>query len=378
MFGRIIQFLDYIYPKDSRIILFGSNSGRVMTGSTKELFRSIKEHYPKYRPFFHVRKPTKPNEINVLTLRGLIIYLKAKSLVSSHGCYDFQFLRNSRRKIHVTTWHGLPLKAIGLAIQGLTRNQLKGILEYSSLVDYYICGSNYEMRVLSALLGFDISSAWSIGIPRNDYLTQVTSSTKRILPQIIPGMSTDSKVLLYAPTYRAPTDSNKDARVRLFPFDDMNLANLSEFLDANDAYILIRMHINDKATRALLDNPRILEFGFNVLSDVNPILPEVDIVITDYSSIMYDFLLLDRPVIFIPYDLDEYMKNPGLIVDDFDYWTPGIKVSHLKELISYSDDMFKGKPDPFSFHRERIRKIIHSHQTPNTTSRFVANLEQLL
>ncbi|MHA1863239.1 MAG: CDP-glycerol glycerophosphotransferase family protein, partial [Candidatus Thorarchaeota archaeon] len=374
---QIIRFLDYFYPKDSRIILFGSNSGLVMSGSPKALFLSLTESYPKYKSYFNVRKPTQSNQINVLTLRGFILYLKAKFLVSSHGSNDFKFLRNSRKKVHVTTWHGLPLKAIGLGIKSLTKKQLKGIIEYSSLVDYYICNSKYEMRVLSALFNFDIESAWLIGTPRNDCLTQVPSSIKKILRNMIPEMSHDSKVLLYAPTFRPITETNKDGSVRLFPFDDINKTNLADFLERNDAYLLIRMHINDKATRTLLDNPRVIELGFDVLPDVNPILPEVDIVITDYSSIAYDFLLLDRPIIYIPYDLEEYMKNPGLIVNDFDFWTPGIKISSLAEFISYSNDMFNGKPDSFSNHRDKLRKIIHNHQTPDTVSRFIKLLEQV-
>jgi CDP-glycerol glycerophosphotransferase len=98
------------------------------------------------------------------------------------------------------------------------------------------------------------------------------------------------------------------------------------------------------------------------VSDVYPILPLVNILVTDYSSIYFDFLLLDKPIIFFPYDIEKYLKQDREFYFNYDEVTPGVKVRSIEELVRcieatlHNDDHYaeirKKLADRFFTHRD--------------------------
>ncbi len=91
--------------------------------------------------------------------------------------------------------------------------------------------------------------------------------------------------------------------------------------------------------------------------DLYEILPDVDVLITDYSSIYFDFLLLDRPIVFINNDIKEYINARGLLLNPYDFWTPGFKVDtqrDLEEKLMLSIN----HPDYYKKERETVKSIM--------------------
>ena len=99
----------------------------------------------------------------------------------------------------------------------------------------------------------------------------------------------------------------------IFPFPDLELERIYQFLEINNAYLLLKGHVNEGMIAALPEkyNNRIISANQDKFEDVMELLKYVDVLITDCSSIYIDFLLLDRPVIFLPYDIDEYQQYRG-------------------------------------------------------------------
>jgi CDP-glycerol glycerophosphotransferase len=197
-----------------------------------------------------------------------------------------------------------------------------------------------------------------LGHPKNDILCKNSGTTKKSLRTIIRNIPEYEKTILYCPTYR------RDAPTLFFPFDDFDPTNLAHFLEKNKLIILVRTHIYSKQSSMNFFSNRVIPFGFNVCADVNSILPETDILITDYSSIYIDYLLLNRPCIFIPYDLESYKNKRGFLLD-YDSWTPGHKVLTYKEFICAVEDVLSGK-DTYKNKRAALRKKFHQYQTENS------------
>ena len=374
--GSLVRFLDYIYPKNAHTIVFGSNNAKVMSGSPKALFESIQSRFPEFNVYYLLRNPSNHRQISPLSLNGLCTFLQAKYLVSSHGLNDFFFYRASRRKKHVSTWHGLPMKNIGLLQKGLSKQQVDAIHEYADSISAFMVASEYDAELLSRALGFDLRKKILTGHPRNDSLVDAGVQTKKKLKSILANVPNGAKVILYAPTYRVPKSDNKERRAQLFPLDDFDKESLFRFLERDNLLLLVRAHINDPISDQIPEHDRIVQFGFQIHENINTVLPEIDFLVTDYSSISYDFLLVDRPIIYIPYDLDEYSKNPGFMVDDYSSWTPGAKISLMSQFFSHIDLCLQGE-DPYQEKRHELRKIIHQRQSKDSISRFVQMLGHL-
>jgi CDP-glycerol glycerophosphotransferase (TagB/SpsB family) len=101
--------------------------------------------------------------------------------------------------------------------------------------------------------------------------------------------------------------------------------------------------------------------------DVNEILPAVDLLISDYSSLAVDFLLCNKPIIYIPYDLGKYHRG---IILDFYRWTPGVKVLKFKEFINVAQK-YLDKPEKDSAERERLKEMFHQYQDGKSCDRIL-------
>jgi hypothetical protein len=144
------------------------------------------------------------------------------------------------------------------------------------------------------------------GQPRNDVLV-----AEEATPPPAEGLPAHRRRILYCPTWREGT------QVRLFPFADRDLPGLAEVLEELGAVMYVRTHPNDAAAAASVfeeGGERIVPMQGDVVPEINEVLASFDVLITDYSSVYYDYLMLDRPTIFLPYDVDAYAKAPGFYV----------------------------------------------------------------
>lgn len=203
------------------------------------------------------------------------------------------------------------------------------------------------------------------GYPRNDVLfsdmpgssISVDLTTVKILQD-----SRFEKRLWYAPTFR-----------RGSPTLDINamldLARLTPWLEKNRYLLVISLHPKYREQVRALSSPNI---HFLDDSDVYPLFKYFDLLITDYSSIFTDFLLLDRPLVFYAYDLDAYKEKEGLSFDSYEEYTPGRKAYHASELLETIE--FALSRDEHTGERARVRDLYHTHQDGNSSERVLALL----
>ena len=180
---------------------------------------------------------------------------------------------------------------------------------------------------------FSTKDIFVCGYPRNDVLFEdadeknYIGTDKNTFETIKEHKNNSYKIILYAPTFR---DKGGDA----FVDNTLNLEELSKYLEKRKFILCIKMHtiIKDKNQR----NYENIIFYKNS-ADIYPVLPHIDLLITDYSSIYFDYLLLDKPVLFFPYDLDTYINLHRELNFPYDSATPGYKAYNQEELLSYVD-----------------------------------------
>jgi len=228
----------------------------------------------------------------------------------------------------VSLWHGSPLKTIdrdiivkhnafyiGNHTWGLKRYFVRMVMpEWFVVADLMIATSDKVKGYF--ISAFGCKKIEVTGYPRNDIISDPSLYAKHLVfeKNIIESISTE-KTILYAPTFR---DTNRYDRKTPIEWGSLN-----DLLKKNDTTFLIKLHRHDysMAMNEEFSNITVLDNE----SDMYPLFSKIDLLITDYSSIFFDFLLTDKPVLFYPYDKDDYLTMDRSMYDEYDTVTPGHK-----------------------------------------------------
>lgn len=386
MFSKyFFVILEYIMPKDKNLIIFAGSGGNRYADNAKYLFEYFADRddfkcYWLTKDRNNIKNIDKKYKSRILfhwSGNALFLFLKAKIVVISHGRGDVHpFYLSSKRKCVINLWHGTPIKKIGFLDQK-TYSSYRNLRKYRDEVKnytYLVSSSEIERYIFASVFKMDIKRIWITGMPRNDTLLK-PSQTK--LRENL-NLNSNSKLVLYAPTFR----DDSEQRTSFFPFDDRDFGKLNEFLIKHSIYILIRAHINEQnkaielAEACKILKEHIIFVDHDKYPDVNELLVDIDILLTDYSGIYFDFLLLDRPIIFLPYDYDEYIQHRGGFILNYLKYTPGPKVNTQSEfLVSLKSCL--SNPQKYSEHRLALRNMFHDYLDGQACERIYKKISDL-
>ncbi|MHA1169118.1 MAG: CDP-glycerol glycerophosphotransferase family protein [Candidatus Hodarchaeales archaeon] len=368
--------LDYIIPKDSRLLVFGSLGGKYIGGNSEALFDYISNHSDNvFRCFFFSKNPVKDARYKSvaglkISLRTLWIFLRAKTILVTHGLSDFSWLRPSSRKNYIKLWHGRPgLKGDGYSFKSITEKQLKITKSEAKRTTFFLVCSELEAFMRSYSHNLHPNQILHLGYPRNDKLFRQEQEEESKIRSNLENTPDYSAVLLYAPTWRGHEDT------KFFPFSDFDEAEFKEWLEENKILLLLRAHPNDNIH--VNESKWIRNFSFEKCAEIETVFPEIDILITDYSSITADFLLLEKPILYITYDKDWFDREVGSCYGNFDFWTPGPKVTTFDQLRS-EIKLGLEKQDEYVEQRRFVNSLINSYQTGNSSERIYIHLRKFL
>lgn len=368
------KVIDFVWPKKSNLLVFSGLKGQKYSDNTKYLFQEFAEYYSEEsnlvwitcnKSLINTINPNGSKKIQVIyqySLTGILTLLRAKAVFYMMGESDIPFVAFSRKTVTVQLWHGTPIKRLDWA-RANGNNWRSSLLRHlrmsQSQYTYWICNSAIDRNATALCTGLPIDRVVITGYPRNDYLIDHKWAPSSDILARFPFLK--KTVILYAPTFREKT------KVQFFPFTDFNFRELNAFLEANDAYLLLRGHWvydiyarDGKIEYESLTGSRIIAASHTMFEDVQELLPFVDILVSDYSGIWIDYLLLDRPLIFVPYDLEHYEREPGLLYN-YDQITPGPKVSTNKEFIE-AMQAYILNPENDSEKRAYVKKIFHDYE----------------
>lgn len=365
-------------PVDNKLVLFESFLGKQYACSPKAIYEAMKRdhRYDAYRFIWVFRDDNNKRKIlgdertiivKYNSRKYLRLYARAKYWVTNWRLSEA--IIKKENQICIQTWHGTPLKKIGmdLNIEGnATTSQRKGHKMYlndAKKYDFFISPSNFCTKVFTTAFGLNILHKENIlietGYPRNDYLYRFSQEDVRKIKQEL-GIPFDKKVLLYAPTWR---DNQHELGVGYTL--DMS-SHIEKFLnEATKEYtVILRLHylIANKLDVTAYEGKVI---DCSKLDDINLLYVISDILVTDYSSVFFDYANLHRPILFYMYDLKEYESKvrdfyinldelPGPIIETEDQlidmvknvgeWSESYKLKYqlFNEKYNYLDDANSG------------------------------------
>ena len=350
---------------DPRVWIFSSTDNSHYNYNSRYLFEYVRAELPEITPYFVIndyqlrRKLSEQYGeeyfIETNSGQGIQKVLEAGVWFTSAGLPVYGTHLNSDRVI-VNLWHGIPLKKIALMDPNLgkmARVYFRKI--FTENYTWILTCSKALIPIMAESFAIEAEKIKVWGQPRNDMFFK-ENAAKEILKKIYPDLPEYRGIILYAPTFR------DYASTELFPFEDYDKDKLEAFLEEEKLLICLRTHISEKGTAEKYLSGRVVYLGNEQMEDIMEILNIFDLLITDYSSIYIDYLILNRPMIFLPYDKERYLQGRGMNFE-YDKVTPGAKPESLREFMDRIHETFSGK-DPYFTERQRCNDFFNEVRQP--------------
>ena len=304
-------------------VFFESFYGRSVGCNPQAIDREIAARAPGVRRYWSVVDLSVPvPEGAVAVVEGSPEWWRARGAVRLLVVNDWlrrRFSRKPGQKV-LQTWHGTPLKRLALHRPGFDPRRMAAVVKESRRWDVLLAQNPYSARILKKAYAFLGRPIWVEGYPRNDAL--VTGDAAAIRAAL--GIAEGERVLLYAPTWR-------DDRREMVDFIDPEL-----LAEQADAVVLVRGH-----SRTLLqgrDHAGARVIDVTGYPETAQLLLAADALITDYSSVMFDFSVTGKPMFFLVPDLAHYRGELRGFYFDLAERAPGPLVSTQDELAAALSD----------------------------------------
>lgn len=368
--------LAFLFPRRDDLWVFGARGGSRFEGNSKYLFLHVANSDRDVRAVWVTEDEALAAELREAgyrvrlagSYRSVWTLLRAGTVFVTGALTDLPTWPTGGAEI-VQLWHGVPLKRISVDSESYDASPLPQRLAKRYVYrqfDWVTVTARGLAEYFATAFHLPVSRMAVTGYPRTDVLfREVPDATlgfdERVLNEVA---ELDSeRVVAYFPTYR-----NDPERV---PARELDFAALEEFLAANDARLLLKFHPADRpdVDLAAFDRIRLLPPE----TDPYPLLEHVDVLLTDYSSIYFEYLLLDRPVAFYAYDIDAFRKETGLFLD-YDDYAPGPVATDFDELTDALERAFE-EPNAFAEDRRRVRDEMFDHRDGRSAERVCALVE---
>lgn len=345
----LIYPFSFLFPRKKNKWIFGSFKG-AFNDNAKYLFIHVTEHHPDIKAMWISNSKESVTSIKSKGLRAYYTYSLQgvwHSLTSKYWFFnaytsDIMFCLSGGVKA-INLWHGVGLKKIEFNVTSgpLAKRYVDKAFkerffhpESFRRPDYLLSSTQFQTQALSSAFRVPLSHCLEFGYPRNEILTMddgnrsdfiqkyESSETKSIIQTIQKGYN---KIFIYMPTWR---DSQRDLFTQNF-----DLAKIDDVMRAKNALMLLKPHVNTVIDAGALQRYKNILF-IDSRVDVYPILPYTNVLITDYSSILYDYILMkDKDVILYLYDYEEYVKERDFFAP-FDANVVGKKVYDFNQFLS--------------------------------------------
>ncbi len=364
---------------DDKLIVLGGASGKAFMGNTKYLYYYLRDN-TDYKILYYVKsyelkQKLERNGINTIyaySLEAIKILRKARAVFVTHGYIDVLPIKFSSRTIFVQTWHGADIKILNSSpyfnkyIYSKWTKIFRLKLRNHELYDYVLnpSGEKKPLQILSNAFKYPIERIITTGYPRNDIFFSKDPYLSQKLKKKY-GISNSIKtIVLYAPTFREKFSTKN-------PFSMEAQHKLNELGKKLKTIFLMKTHISESLIK--------IEESSNIKSirkddDIQELLFITDLLITDYSSVFCDFLLLNRPIILYVYDYEEYINNRGIYYDSLEDITPGPIFYSSEDLLNAIENIEEYYQKYESKH-EKIKKYFNKYKDGKSSERLLRFLK---
>ncbi|MEH7307282.1 CDP-glycerol glycerophosphotransferase family protein [Neobacillus drentensis] len=359
-------------------VLYESRDGKSLTDSPYAIFKHLL-HHPEYKHFKHIWSINHADELESVIaeykdLKNVIFvkrnskeYLKwlatSKYLINNSTFQSFFIPK--KEQIYINTWHGTPLKRMGFDIPGNPAHSQNVVRNFLS-ADYLLSPNDHTTKMFLdsyKLKGLYNGEIIQEGYPRID-LTYHTNSDRfqTFLTQLGLKIDCNKQTILYAPTWKG----NNISKAKNDMFQIISEMNYLRKKVGNEYNLLIKVHpfLYDQARKfSEINDILIPDFV-----DTNELLRIVDLLITDYSSIFFDYLVTNKPILFYIWDYDDYREERGMYLSEDEL--PGPTLFTIEEVAAAVQDITKIR-EHFRPAYQAAKNKFTKHEDGNVTSRIV-------
>lgn len=353
--------LDRVIPKNKRLILIYSNLGLrdntkamldwlIEQGYTKryEIVVACEGHrtYRRYAPL---------GVKFVSCRRALFTFLRCRVMLYSFGKFP---IKPSPRQVVINLWHGMPLKTVASLEKGA---QFDGRCYFS----YVIATSPFFGEIMRKCFECKPEQVVLTGQPRDDKLIACGKGKKRLI--------------LWLPTFRRSarlaSESGSVSGDTGLPiaYTSEDLSRLDGFLEKENMKLFVKLHPMEDASSVENTFRNIVFIDEQMLlhreADIYDLMKASCALITDYSSVSFDYLLLDRPIGFTLDDMDSYSQQRGFTVDDPLKLMPGEKIRDMDGLCRFISDVSHSR-DVYREERRRVNMRVNASQDGHACERI--------
>lgn len=304
----------FIHP-DDKLIIFASFGGRKFDDSPKAIYEEMlrDNRFNDYRLVWAFMKPENYNiprgeKVKIDTFNFYKKLLKARVWVTNSSMtrgLNFSGINS----FELNTWHGSAIKKMGSERnKGNSSFGLKNNKKDENNQSIMLAQGQYDIDVFSRAFNRPLDSFRITGLPRNDELTRVTPDEQSRIKEKL-GIAADKKVILYAPTFRE-YDRDKGNNCIFTP--PINLQKWRDRL-GHKFVLLFRAHYEVAKEMEIADDDIIKDVSS--YPNLNELMIASDILVSDYSSIFFDYSIQEKPMLCFAYDYDKYDRERGMYFD---------------------------------------------------------------
>ena len=357
--------IGYCFPLKSNKVLFDSlpdysDNSRALS----DYLLSREDH--KYEVYWAVHELPKNADKRIrfvlkrYSLKYIYHTITAKYIFATHNS---NIWANPHRQLSVCLWHGSPLKNIGIL---QSSNNIGELRQFR----YLVSSSKYYIDVFKRCFDCDLKIIVE-GFPRNDLLFKNNHSSSLLGIN----MGDDEKLICYLPTFRKGEVSGNTFDSGIIKLSDENeCSKWNQYFKENKIHLLVKPHPADINAPAELRLSNLTVISNELLlkldMQLNAILSYTDALITDYSSVFCDYLLLNRPIGFLISDLVEYEKGRGFIFDNIGNYLPGKKLMNEDDFMSFCEEIAQGI-DNYEDERKKLSYIYNDYIDGDNCKRIV-------
>lgn len=305
------------------------------------------------------------NGAKLNSIKAHILLAQAKFIIVEQGDNSALLNLKSAQQKTLQLWHGIPLEHMNLLTD----------ITY----DYFLSTSEFVSNTGFKKV-FLAKNFLNFGYPRNDVLLRKHSKTdllftdNKIYEFVKNAKANDKKIIIYMPTWRESDFNEGQIQITNLGLD---FDKLNSFLAPKNTYFIIKFHpfVHFYCDEFFKNSDFSNILFYNAQSDIYPLLKFADILAGDYSSVYYDFLLLNRPILFYLYDHGKCSKMAHGYIYEFDDFSPGLKAYNQSEFHQILSDTLNGN-DHYENERLTLRKKLFDFVDDKSCDRIAEILKE--
>lgn len=338
---QLYKVFTYLIPVDKKMIIFQSSNGRNYTGNPRYIYeemvrQGLDQEYECIWFFFDTSIKVSGNCKKVRNNYLSYFWYLMRAGIWVFDSRQLSYMKKKKNVTYIQTWHGTPLKKLALDMDRMDMGGSTDIENYHQQFrktckdwDYLVSQNKFSTEIFKSCFDFKDRPILQIGYPRNDILINdnVPEKIREYKEKL--GLPLDKKIILYAPTWRDNeySERGKYKFASKLDFDKAKEALSDEYVFIVKYHYLVSDQIDWTPYQGFV-------YTFDETKDIAWLYLVSDMLITDYSSVMFDYSLLERPMLFFAYDLEDYKENLRGFYFDFVNDVPGPISKDTDQLIN--------------------------------------------